>query len=265
MSENTHETKLVNFAMANGTRRKIINFLADSCRSTEEIGEIVGKAALDFHLKILQQAGLIELEEEIVKLSEYGKNFLKNKTEKLEERIADFSQAKPVEIARIKQVLPCIADSSRLRVSANMAPPLGGVLKLLEPLFPRSSYSDQKDSLIIQKGEIITTIYGNGKVSIRMIKNENEAKEELERLKSIINEAIAKGVAPAPREKIRVDLKEVYRYLPLTSCGKCGEQGCYSFAIKLMARQASLDSCALLKEPEYAGNQEHLQVLVNYI
>ncbi|HOW15474.1 helix-turn-helix domain-containing protein, partial [Methanosarcina sp.] len=165
MSENTHETKLVNFAMANGTRRKIINFLADSCRSTEEIGEIVGKAALDFHLKILQQAGLIELEEEIVKLSEYGKNFLKNKTEKLEERIADFSQAKPVEIARIKQVLPCIADSSRLRVSANMAPPLGGVLKLLEPLFPRSSYSDQKDSLIIQKGEIITTIYGNGKVS----------------------------------------------------------------------------------------------------
>jgi len=98
-----------------------------------------------------------------------------------------------------------------------------------------------------------------------MIKNEDEAKEELERLKSIINEAIAKGVAPAPREKIRVDLKEVYRYLPRTSCGKCGEQGCYSFAIKLIARQVSLDSCTLLKEPEYAGNQEHLQVLVNYI
>src|SRR5512133_65217 len=114
MSENTHETKLVNFAMANGTRRKIINFLENECRSAGEIGETVGEATLDFHLKILQQAGLIELEEETVKLSEYGKNFLKNKTEKSEEKTADFSQAKPIEIARIRQVLPCIADSSRL-------------------------------------------------------------------------------------------------------------------------------------------------------
>ena len=119
--------------------------------------------------------------------------------------------------------------------------------------------------MIIRKGEIITTIYGSGKVSNRMIKNEDEAKEELERLKSIINEAIIKGVAPAPREKIRVDLKEVYKHLPQTNCGKCGEQGCYSFAIKLMARQVSLEKCTLLKEPKYASNQEHLQVLVNYI
>jgi ArsR family metal-binding transcriptional regulator len=265
VSENLNETKLVNFAMANSTRREIINFLADGCRSTGEIGEIIGKTTLDFHLRILQQAGLIELEEETVKLSEYGKSFLKNKTEKVEEKKVDFSQAKPVEIARIRQVLPCIADSSRLRVSANMTPPMGGILKLLEPLFPRSNYSDRKDSLIIQKGEIITTIYGSGKVSIRMVKNENEAKEELESLKSVINEAIAKGVAPAPREKVKVDLKEVYKYLPQTNCGKCGEQGCYSFAIKLMARQIALDRCAPLNEQEYAINQERLQFLADYI
>jgi ArsR family metal-binding transcriptional regulator len=265
MSGNPNETKLVNFAMANGTRRKIINFLANGSKSTGEIGEIVGKATLDFHLRILQQAGLIKLEEGIVKLSEYGKNFLKNKTEKSEEKTVDFSQAKPIEIARIRQVLPCIADSSRLRVSANMTPPLGGILKLLEPLFPRSNYSDRKDSLIIQKGEIITTIYGSGKVIIRMIKNEDESKEELERLKSIINEAIAKGEAPAPREKVKVDLMEIYKHLPQTNCGKCGEQGCYSFAIKLMARQASLEKCTLLKEPEYTSNQDHLQLLTAYI
>ncbi|MDY9925220.1 hypothetical protein [Methanosarcina sp.] len=54
-----------------------------------------------------------------------------------------------------------------------MFPPPGGILKLLKPLFPRSNYSDGKNSLIIQKGEIITTIYGSGKISIRMIKNEN--------------------------------------------------------------------------------------------
>ncbi|KKG14328.1 ArsR family transcriptional regulator [Methanosarcina sp. 2.H.T.1A.6] len=265
MPGNPNETKLVNFAMANSTRRKIINFLANGYRNTGEIEEIIGKKTLDFHLKVLQQAGLIDLEEETVKLSEYGKIFLKNKTGQNEEKTADFSQAKPVEIAKIRQLSPCIADSSRLRVSANMIPPPGGILKLLEPLFPRSNYSDRKDSLIIQKGEIITTIYGSGKVSIRMIKNEDEAKEVLESLKTIINEAIAKGVAPAPREKVRVDLMEIYEYLPQTNCRKCSEQGCYSFAIKLMSRQVTLDRCVLLKEPEYANNQEHLQILTAYI
>src|SRR5665647_1927786 len=265
MPGNPNEIKLVNNAMANSTRRKIMNFLADGDRNIEEIGESVGKAMLDFHLKLLQQASLIELEEGTVRLSEYGKNFLKDKAEKSTEKTADLSQAKPVEIAEVRQLLPCIADSSKFRVIANMAPPPGGILKILEPLFPKGNYSDRTGGLITQKGEIITTIYGTGKVSIRMIKNESEAREVLENLRNIINEAIAKGVAPAPREKVRVELMEIYKYLPQTNCGKCSEQSCYSFAIKLMAGEVTLDKCKLLKEPEYAGNQEHLQVLTEYI
>jgi predicted transcriptional regulator len=81
MPEGTSETKLVNFAMANKARRKIINFLANGDRDIEKIEEIAGKKTLEFHLKILQDAGLIELEGRNVKLSEYGKNFLKGKKE----------------------------------------------------------------------------------------------------------------------------------------------------------------------------------------
>jgi len=265
MSGNASETKLVNFAMANATRRKIINSLENGDRNTEDIGGIVGKAMLDFHLNILQQASLIELEEGTVKLSEYGRSFLKSKNEKCVGETVDLSQAKPVEIAEVRQLLPCIADSSKFRVIANMAPSPGGILKVLEPLFPRGKYSDRTGGLITQKGEVITTIYGTGKVSIRMIKNESEAREVLESLRSIINEAIAKGVVPAPREKVRVELTEIYKYLPQTNCSKCGEQGCYSFAIKLMAGEFTLDKCKPLTEPEYAANQERLQVLTEYI
>ena len=265
MSGNVNETKLVNFTMANKARRKIINFLANCDRGIEEIGGINGKETLDFHLKILQEAGLIELEERNVKLSEYGKNFLKGKKENATEEIKDLSQAKPVEIAEIRQLLPCIADSSKFRVIANMTPPLGGILKILEPIFPRGNYSDIKDSLIVKRGEIITTIFGSGKVSMRMIKNEDEAREELENLRNNINEAILKGVVPAPREKIRVELMDIYKYLPQTNCGKCDEQGCYSFAIKFMAGQVTLEKCTPLKEPKYAYNEEQLQFLAVYV
>ena len=265
MPGNPNEIKLVNNAMSNATRRKIMNFLSSGDKSTEEIGGEVGKTMLDFHLKLLQQASLIEIEEGTVKLSEYGKNFLKDKEEKGTDKTADLSTVKPVEVTEVRQLLPCIADSSKFRVIANMAPPLGGALKVLEPLFPRGRYSGKINALIIQKGEVITTVYGAGKVTMTMIKNENEAREALENLRSTINEAIAKGVAPAPREKVRVEPMELYKYLPQTNCGKCGEQSCYTFAIKLMSGEAFLDKCTPLTEPKYTTNQEHLQVLSAYI
>jgi ArsR family metal-binding transcriptional regulator len=242
-----------------------MNFLANGDKNTEEIAGEVGKAMLDFHLNVLQQASLIELEGGNVKLSEYGKNFLKDKPEKSAEKSTDLSQAKPVEIVEIRQLLPCIADSSKFRVIANIAPPLGSALKVLEPIFPRGRYSDRVSALIAQKGEVITTIYGNGKVTMTMIKSEGEAREALENLRSTINEAIAKGISPVPREKIRVEPMELYKYLPQTNCGKCGEQGCYTFAIKLMSGEVILDTCTPLKEPENAISLEQLQVLTAYI
>lgn len=265
MPGNPNEIKLVNNAMSNATRRKMMNFLSTGDKSTEEIGGEVGRTMLDFHLKLLQQASLIEIEEGTARLSEYGKNFLKEKEEKGADKTADISQAKPIEITEVRQLLPCIADSSKFRVIANIAPPLGGTLKVLEPLFPRGKYSGKINALIIQKGEIITTVYGTGKVTMTMIKNEDEAKESLKNLKNTINEAITKGVAPAPREKVRVEPMEIYKYLPQTNCSKCGDQSCYTFAIKLMGGETSLDKCTPLKESKYVTNLEHLQVLANYI
>jgi predicted transcriptional regulator len=118
MSGDVNETKLVNFAMANKARRKIVKFLENCDRGTEEIGGLIGRGTLEFHLKILQEACLIELDGRNVKLSEYGKIFLKGKKENVTEEIKDLSQAKPVEIAKVGQLLPCMADSSKFEVIA---------------------------------------------------------------------------------------------------------------------------------------------------
>jgi ArsR family metal-binding transcriptional regulator len=206
----------------------------------------------------------MKLKEGTVKLSEHVRKFLKDKTEK-EEKIRDLSQAKPVEITEIRKLMPCTADPSMSRIIANMTPPLGGVLKILEPLFPRSRYLDKKRSLMIQKEESIITIYASGKVIVGMAKNEVQAKEILEELKIAINEAIKKRVAPCPGEKIRAKFTEIYRYLPQTNCGNCNEKDCYSFAVRLTAGETTLDRCILLKEAKYTANQEHLQVLTAYI
>ncbi len=265
MSGSPADVKLVSNAMANATRRKIMAMLVENNRNKEEIEKAVGASMLDYHLQMLQQAGLIDLKDGTAVLTEFGKNFMESKAEKPAEVKKDLTGTKPIEIAEIRQLLPCIADKTRFRIIAKFSPPLGGALKLLEPLFPRARYSEKIGALIIQRGTILITIYSSGNVTMTMIKSEAEAKETLEGLKNTINEAIVKGVTPVPREKVKVDHMEIYEYLPKTDCKICGEQSCYSFAIRLIGRETTLDKCTPLLETKYATNIEHLRALMEYL
>jgi ArsR family metal-binding transcriptional regulator len=259
------DVKLVSNAMANATRRKIMAMLVESNKTQDEIGKSVGQSMLDYHLQMLQQAGLIELNDGALVLTDFGKNFMESKTEKPAEIKKDLAGTKPIDIAEVRQLLPCIADTSKFRIIAKVSPPLGGALKLLEPIFPRARYSEKIGALIIQKGNMLITIYSTGNVTITMIKSEQEAKDLLEDLRRAINDAIAKGVTPVPREKVKVDHAEIYQYLPKTDCKICGEQSCYSFAIRLVGQETSLDKCTPLLDAKYAINLEHLRAMLEYL
>lgn len=259
------EIRLVNNAMSNATRRKIMSLLAEGSRSKEDIGKVIGQSMLDYHLQLLQQAGLIAIKGVMLELTDFGKNMLESKAEKLVESQKDLLGTKPIEVVEVRQLLPCIADTTKYRIIAQLHPPLGGALKLLEPLFPRATYSEKIGALIIQKGNVMITAYSTGNVTMTMISNADEAKQILEDIRNTINNAIEKGITPVAREKIRVDHIEIYKYLPGTNCRVCGDQGCYSFAIRLVGRETTLEKCKPLLEPKYAINLEHLRALTAYI
>jgi len=258
------DVKLVSNAMANATRRKIMAMLVEKERTREEVETAAGGSMLDYHLQMLQQAGLAETKEGRIVLTDFGKNFMESKVEKPAEA-KDLAGTRPLQVVELRQLLPCIADASKFRIIARFEPPLGGALKLLEPLFPRARYSDKIGALIIQKGNILITIYATGNVTMTMIKSDEEARETLEDLKKTINEAIAKGVTPVPREKVKVDHAEIYKYLPKTDCRICEEQSCYAFAIKLVGRESALEKCTPLLEARYSTNLEHIKTLLEYL
>ncbi|MEM3382635.1 MAG: acetyl-CoA decarbonylase/synthase complex subunit gamma [Nitrososphaerales archaeon] len=60
----------------------------------------------------------------------------------------------------------------------------------------------------------------------------------------------------------KVTLLSVYRYLPQTNCGECGEPNCMAFASKLLDRRATPDNCPPLKKPKY---KEQLAKLIELI
>ena len=51
---------------------------------------------------------------------------------------------------------------------------------------------------------------------------------------------------------------DVYKHLPGTNCGKCGEVNCMAFAAKLIERQVSIDMCPPLFEPKYEAKLKAL-------
>ncbi len=51
---------------------------------------------------------------------------------------------------------------------------------------------------------------------------------------------------------------EIYKYLPRTNCGECGETTCMAFAVKLVNREAFLQQCPPLMKPEFKKNFEKL-------
>jgi len=51
---------------------------------------------------------------------------------------------------------------------------------------------------------------------------------------------------------------EIYKYLPRTNCGECGETTCMAFAVKLVNREAFLQQCPPLMRPEFKENFDKL-------
>lgn len=55
---------------------------------------------------------------------------------------------------------------------------------------------------------------------------------------------------------------EVYRLLPRTNCGECGEPNCMAFATRLVNRELALETCPPLAHPEYAEALAALEALL---
>ncbi len=256
--------KLVNSAISNTTRRKIINLLKDGGRSKEEIANFTGHTMLEYHLQHLKQAGLVTNIDGLPELTDFGRNFLEVKAEKVHSA-NDLFGTRPVDVIEIRQFIPCIADNSKLRIIARMEPPLEAALRLMEPLFPRARYSEKLGILMIQKRTTMITVYSTGNVTMTMVSDTDEAKWILDDLRRIINDAIEKGITPNQRERIEVEHNDIYKYLPKTNCRTCGEQSCYSFSIRLIAKETTMDRCTPLFEKEHAINLEHLRVLMEYL
>ncbi len=58
---------------------------------------------------------------------------------------------------------------------------------------------------------------------------------------------------------------EVYRLLPKTNCGECGEKTCMSFAFKLISGEKKLEECKLLFSPKFEKSRKKLEEMLKIV
>jgi len=165
----------------------------------------------------------------------------------------------------IERIMPCIADLTKIRVIAKADRDLKDVLPYLDRIIPSANYSEAANILTFKRGLSLVTMYGDGRITMTQISNEEEAFKVLEELKELINRTWERRGSidiSKPKAKVRLGPIEIYAYLPKLNCKMCGEQSCIAFAAKLLMMEKGLDECPYLKEEKYRSLRETLESLL---
>jgi len=65
-------------------------------------------------------------------------------------------------------------------------------------------------------------------------------------------DALTIGVPSEEEKWNKLDTLKLYRCLPKTNCGECGEATCIALAVKVLSGERRLSECPLLKRKEYS-------------
>ncbi|UCG13426.1 MAG: hypothetical protein JSU72_02775 [Deltaproteobacteria bacterium] len=101
-------------------------------------------------------------------------------------------------------------------------------------------------------------------ITVTALRDEIEAQDVCENLKAVINEVHRRRnqITPTFYKQARLDPLTVYRELPRTNCGECGQATCMAFAALVVNRELPVSRCSPLLQKEWQDIRERLWELL---
>ena len=169
-------------------------------------------------------------------------------------------------MARIKviQVLPCFADPEKIRFIAEVDEDISELLPYMNAIVKGAIYNPNFPSLTVRHEGALVTIYPKS-VKAGLVRDEEHAREIIGWLEGLIEHCKSHMDSIEPLYERRSGLfpLDVYKLLPGTNCGECGEMTCLAFASKLFKGERSVEECRPLFSSElYSGKRERLLELL---
>ncbi len=161
--------------------------------------------------------------------------------------------------AVIMVLQPCVADASKIRITAHVDGDLAPVLPYLNAVVPAASFTPASSTLTYHDGHRMVALYP-GRITIAKADDIVDAWLALERIRGLVETTWANRAAIVPlyETRKRPPAIEIWRRLPGTNCGACGERTCLAFAARLWSGRARLGDCAPILLPDQAPRRAAL-------
>ncbi len=146
--------------------------------------------------------------------------------------------------AAIMVLAPCVADETKIRLIAHLDGDLGPVLPYLNAVMPNASYTPSADLLTFMDGYRMVTLYRR-RITIAKADELVDGWLTLERIRRLVERTWAdrNRIEPSYEIRKRPPAIEIFKRLPRTNCGRCGDPTCLAFALRLWTGEATVSLC----------------------
>jgi ArsR family metal-binding transcriptional regulator len=159
--------------------------------------------------------------------------------------------------------VPCHPGSEEYVATAFLEQSIADVLPYLNRVLSSTDYYPEAPSLLGQiRGHAIA--FWPDRIVIADVDGQKEANDLVGEIVALVNDTWARkeAIEPDHSARRRPAPMALYKLLPRTNCGQCGEETCYAFALKLAADQRQLHGCAPLNTDAYASERAALEALM---
>ena len=156
----------------------------------------------------------------------------------------------------ITQVLPCLADGLKIRITAELDADIEAALPYLNSSIKAAAYNPLGKALMVRKEAMFFTFRGRS-INATKLRDVEHANQELHSWIEIINETWErrKTITPSFEGRVQLTALQIYRALPATNCKECGRMHCLAFAAMLLSEETSVMACKPLFTPEWRSKR----------
>ncbi|NQS97688.1 MAG: hypothetical protein HQ591_04475 [candidate division Zixibacteria bacterium] len=158
--------------------------------------------------------------------------------------------------ATIMVLAPCIADRSKIRLVAHISGSLSDVFPYLNSEMKRAFYNANAPYLTFKDDYRSISLFPH-RIAIAKADEIVDAWRVLEMIRRLVNEVWMRRdeIEPSYKTRKKPPALAIYKHLPQTNCGECGQNTCLAFALQLFAGSANITQCL----PVFEGKFSHLQ------
>jgi len=139
----------------------------------------------------------------------------------------------------------CNTFAETINAIATLSEDIGEALPYLASVIKQCSYDDNSKILTFKLEGKGIAMYPH-KITVTKLSDREEAAQMLDKLKDLINRTYEnrQNIEPCYKKGIELKYLDVFKLLPGTNCGKCGQQTCLAFAARLVQQEANISQCS---------------------